>query len=93
MTLILEALHKFDETFPAYSHELPQKLVYSNFSDFCWNNRCEGCKDALLFKSLCNLNEDDCDKNVEWYQWEKVPGPNGKEYLEDSKERTCISAV
>ena len=80
MILILEALpHKLDEIFPVYSELI--KLWYAVISDFCWNNSCENCKDALLFKSLYCLNYLD-DKNVEWYQWEKVPGPNGKEYLE-----------
>ena len=71
MILILEALHKLDETFPVYSHELPQTLVSSDHSDFFWNNICENYKGALLFKSLYSLNYLDDDKNVEWYQWEK----------------------
>ena len=68
MALILEALHKFDETFPLYSHVLPQTLVCNSKSDFCWNNICESCKDAQLFRVLYNLNVNDLDKHVEWYQ-------------------------
>ena len=82
MMLILEALHKLDERFPVYSHGLPQALVCSDPSDFCWNNSCENCKDALLFKSLYSFDDLDLgNKSVEWYHWEKVPGPNGKEFL------------
>ena len=91
MALILEALHKFDETFPLYSHVLPQTLVCNSKSDFCWNNICESCKDAQLFRVLYNLNGNDLDKHVEWYQWEKVPGPNGKEYLEKTLKKGSAS--
>ena len=52
IALILKALHKFDETFPLYSHVLPKTLVCNSDSDFCWNNICESCKDAQLFKGL-----------------------------------------
>ena len=93
MALILEALHKFDENFPAYAHELPQTLVCNSDNDFCWNNICGSCKDAQLYKDLYNLNNDDCDKNVQWYQWEKVPGPNGKEYLEKTLKKGSVSAM
>ena len=52
MALILEALHKFDETFPLYSHVLPQTLVCNSDIDFCCSNICESCKDAQLSDSL-----------------------------------------
>ena len=81
MILTLEALHKLDETFLVCSYELPQTLVCSDHSDFSWNNSCENCNDALLFKSLYSLNYLDDDKNVEWYQWEKFPGQMGRNIL------------
>ena len=93
MALILEVLHKFDETFPLYSHVLPQTLVCNSKSDFCWNNICESCKDAQLFRVLYNLNGNDLDKHVEWYQWEKVPGPNRKEYLEKTLKKGSASVL
>ena len=52
MALILHALHKFDETFPLYSHVLPQTLVCNSDIDFCCSNICESCKDAQLSDSL-----------------------------------------
>ena len=91
VALILESLHKFVETFPLYSHVLPQTLVCNSDSDFCWNNICQSCEDAQLFKGLYNLNSNDLDKHVEWYQWEKVPGPNGKEYLEKTLKKGSAS--
>ena len=78
MALTLEALHKFDETFPLYFHVLPQTLVCNRESDFCWNNICESCKDAQLFKVLYNLNGNDIDKHVN--------GTSGKRFL-DQMER------
>ena len=73
MALILEALHKFDETFSLYSHVLPQTLVCNSTSDFCWNNICESCKDAQLFRVLYNLNGNDLVN-----MWN---GTNGKRFL------------
>ena len=50
-------------------------------------------KDALLFKGLYNLNDHNHDKPAEWYQWEKVPMPNTKDYLEKTLiKRESISA-
>ena len=73
---------------------LPQTLICnSSNSDFCWNNICQSCKDVLLFKGLYNLNDHNHDKPAEWYQWEKVPKPNTKDYLEKTLiKRESISA-
>ena len=30
---------------------------------------------------------------MEWYQWEKVPGPNGKEYLEKTLKKGSASVL
>ena len=59
----------------------------------CWNNICESCKDALLFKGLYNVNHNDHDEYVEWYQWEKVLGLNGKEYLEKTLQKGSASVL
>ena len=67
---------------------LPQTLICnSSNSDFCWNNIFKSCKDALLFKGLYNLNDHDHDKPAEWYQWEKVPRPNTKDYVEKTLKK------
>ena len=57
MALTLEGLHKFDQKFHTYSHELLQTLVCNSYIEFSWNCIFESCKDALLFKGLYSLNK------------------------------------
>ena len=57
MALTLEGLHKFDQKFHIYSHELLQTLVCNSYIEFSWNCIFESCKDALLFKGLYSLNK------------------------------------
>ena len=79
--LILLALHKFDSVYRLYSHELPVGIICDGTNDICWNNMCSKYKDAAKFHDLYVLNETDKNKCCTWYQWEKVVGGNGKEYL------------
>ena len=82
LLLILVVLHKFDFVFPFYSHEYPVGITCNGASDICWNNMCSKCKDAAKFRELYVLKETDKNKCCTWYQWEKVVGGNGKEYLQ-----------
>ena len=46
---------------------------------------CSKCKDAVEFRKLYVLKETDKNKCCTWYQWEKVVGGNGKEFLQKVK--------
>ncbi|KAI6647814.1 hypothetical protein LOD99_8529 [Oopsacas minuta] len=70
-------------------------VLYIDLIDNCWCNKCEICKDGVLFKEKYPLTLDlDSDQKtyldgelreenfIRWFQWEKIVGLNGKGGME-----------
>ena len=56
--LILQALHRIDNIYILYSHNLPNKFVCSQPNDDCWFNKCNQCEDALMLSKNYPLQND-----------------------------------
>ena len=76
--LILQALHRIDSIYPLYSHDLPNKFVCFQPNDDCWFNKCNQCKDALMFSKNYTLQKDSTLQQIRRYQWENVANSAGK---------------
>lgn len=74
--MLIEALHKVKMGILLYSLAFLESIFCSSLSDLCWHNICNACKDGSLIKF-----EKDGQKQLNWFQWEKRPGPTGREQL------------
>ena len=90
MLILYIALHRIDSIYPLYSHNLPNKFVCSQSNDDCWFNKCNQCKDALVFSKNYHLQNDATLQEVRWYQWENAVNSAGKKRLEKVLKETLI---
>ena len=74
--MLIGALHKVKMGILLYSLAFLESIFCSSPSDLGWHNICNACKDGSLIKF-----EKDGQKQLNWFQWEKRPGPTGREQL------------
>ena len=66
--LILQALHRIDSIYPLYNLDLPNKLICFQPNDDCWFNKCNQCKDPLMFSKYYPLENDSTLQEIRWCQ-------------------------
>ena len=74
----VNGLHKCDSSFPAYSHDLPEKLVCQPATQRCSLNQCDECQDGKGFRALDSPDAEPEKLETCWPVWKK-----------DSQEKLC----
>jgi len=47
----MDALHRYDKSYPVYDNDFTKKIVCDDPTTDCWFNKCQHCKDGKVFTS------------------------------------------
>ena len=61
---MMEALHRYDKSYPIYDNDFTKNIVCANPTTDCWFNKCEHCKNGKVFVSKFPYNDTDNDMTM-----------------------------